>query len=69
MRKQMLENAAYEVATQVRTVEDSIDTSLAEIAELQSRMMHANSVAHAGFATIHRLPAPTFASSPELLGG
>lgn len=53
MRKQMLENAAYEVATQVRAVEDSIDTSLAEIAELQSRMMHANSVAHAGFATIH----------------
>ena len=53
MRKQMLENAAYEVATQVRAVEDSIDTTLAEIAELQSRMMHVNAVAHAGFATIH----------------
>ena len=41
MRKQMIENAAYEVATQVRAVEDSIDAALAEIAELQARMMHA----------------------------
>ena len=36
MRKQMIENAAYEVATQVRAVEDSIEAALAEIAELQS---------------------------------
>ena len=35
MRKQMIEIAAYEVATQVRAVEDSIETALAEIAELQ----------------------------------
>ena len=40
MRKQMIENAAYEVATQVRAVEDSIDAALTEIAELQSRVMH-----------------------------
>jgi DNA-binding FrmR family transcriptional regulator len=53
MRKQMIENAAYEVATQVRAVEDSIDSTLAEIAELQSRMMHANSVARVGPAPIH----------------
>ncbi|MEO8454206.1 MAG: hypothetical protein ABI454_03520 [Sphingomicrobium sp.] len=53
MRKQMIENAAYEVATQIRAVEDSIDSTLAEIAELQSRMMHANSVAHVGPAPIH----------------
>jgi hypothetical protein len=53
MRKQMIENAAYEVATQVRTVEDSIDGALAEIAELQARMMRASAVAHAGFGTIH----------------
>lgn len=53
MRKQMLENAAFEVATQVRTVEDSIDTTLAEIAELQARMMRINSVAHVGPAAIH----------------
>ena len=37
MRKQEMENAAYEVATQVRTVEDSIEAALAEIAELQSQ--------------------------------
>lgn len=53
MRKQMLENAAFEVATQVRTVEDSIDATLAEIAELQARMMRINSVAHVGPAAIH----------------
>ena len=53
MRKQMLENAAFEVATQVRTVEESIDCTLAEIAELQARMMRINSVAHVGPAAIH----------------
>jgi hypothetical protein len=53
MRKQMIENAAFEVATQVRAVEESIDSALAEIAELQARMMRANAVATAGFGTIH----------------
>jgi hypothetical protein len=53
MRKEMIENAAYEVATQVRAVEDSIDATLTEIAELQARMMHANSVARVGPAPIH----------------
>ena len=53
MRKQMLENAAFEVATQVRAVEDSIDSTLLEIAELQARMMRINSVAHVGPAPIH----------------
>lgn len=53
MRKQMLETAAFEVATQVRTVEDSIDSTLVEIAELQARMMRINSVAHVGPAAIH----------------
>jgi hypothetical protein len=53
MRKQLIETAAYEVATQVRTVEDSIDAALAEIAELQARMLRANAVAHAAFGTIH----------------
>ena len=35
MRKHLVQNAAYEVATQVRAVEDSIDAALAEIAELR----------------------------------
>ena len=51
MRKQMIENAAYEVATQVRAVEDSIEAALAELAELQARMVHAPS------------PSPASASS------
>ena len=53
MRKQQIENAAYEVATQVRAVEDTIDAALVEIAELQARMMHASSVAASGYGTIH----------------
>jgi hypothetical protein len=53
MRKQMIENAAFEVATQVRAVEDAIDSTLAEVAELQSRVMHVNSVAGVGPAPIH----------------
>jgi len=53
MRKQMIENAAFEVATQVRTVEDTVDAALAEIAELQARIMRANSVAGVGFAAVH----------------
>jgi chromosome segregation ATPase len=53
MRRHQIENAAYEVATQVRTVEDTIDAALAEIAELQARVMRANSVARTGFATAH----------------
>ena len=53
MRKQMIENAAYEVATQVRAVEDSIEGALAELAELQSKMVHARSVTGVGFITSH----------------
>jgi hypothetical protein len=51
MRKHMIENAAFEVATQVRSVEDSIDAALAEVAELQGRMMRARSVATTGAGT------------------
>ncbi len=53
MRKQMIESAAYEVATQVRAVEDCIDSTLTQIAELQSRVMHVNSIARVGPAPIH----------------
>ena len=53
MRKQMIENAAYEVATQVRAVEESIEAALAELAELQTRMINARSVTNAGFVTSH----------------
>ena len=53
MRKHQIESAAFEVATQVRAVEDSIDQALAEIAELQGRMIHARSVAGVGVMTGH----------------
>jgi hypothetical protein len=67
MRKQMIEHAAYEVATQVRTVEDSIDATLAEIAELQSRMMRVNSVAHVGPGAIHAALAEVSAALGSLI--
>ena len=51
MRKQMIENAAFEVANQVRSVEDSIDAALAEVAELQGRLMRARSLATVGVRT------------------
>jgi hypothetical protein len=53
MRKQAIENAAYEVATQVRAVEDSIESALAELAELQSRMVRARSTTGVGFVHSH----------------
>lgn len=53
MRKEMIETAAFAVATQIRDVEDCIDSTIGAIAELQSRVMHANSVAYVGPATVH----------------
>lgn len=49
MRKQMMENAAFDVAAQVRSVEESIEAALLEIADLQSKMIHARGVTGAGF--------------------
>ncbi len=68
MRKHQIENAAYEVATQVRAVEDSIDSALAEIAELQARIMRVNSVARAGFGTVHPVLEELAAAVSGLVG-
>lgn len=51
MRKQMIENAAFELAHQVRAVEDSIEAALIELAELQTRMVRARAVTNAAFVT------------------
>ena len=53
MRKQIIESAALGVAEQVRTVEDRIDSALAEIAELQGRLLRVVSVAGIGVRTGH----------------
>jgi hypothetical protein len=53
MRKHQIEDAAYEVATQVRAVEDSIEAALAELAELQVRMVRARAVTRAGMVSSH----------------
>jgi hypothetical protein len=65
MRKQIIENAAFEVAAQVRAVEDTIDSALNEIAELQARIMHVNSVAGVGYGVIH----PTLEKLAAAVGG
>ncbi|MES2119865.1 MAG: hypothetical protein V4513_04745 [Pseudomonadota bacterium] len=53
MRKQMMENAAFEVATQVRAVEESIEAVLVELAELQTRMVRARAATNANFVASH----------------
>lgn len=53
MRKQMIESAAFEVATQVRAVEDAIEGALAELAELQGRMVRARATMGVATATGH----------------
>ena len=53
MRKQLIESAAFDVATQVRTVEESIEAALGELAELQSRMVQARGITNANFVTSH----------------
>jgi hypothetical protein len=53
MRKQMIENAAFELAAQVRTAEESIETAIAQLAEVQVRMVHARSVTGAAFVASH----------------
>ena len=45
MRKQMIQDAAYDVATQTRVVEDGIEALLAEMAELQTKLVQASSCA------------------------
>jgi len=53
MRKQVIENAAFEVATQIRTVEDCIEDALLEIADLQSKMIRARASAGVSTSTGH----------------
>ena len=51
MRKHQIQTAAFDIATQVRAVEDTIDAALAEIAELQGRMVRARATMGVGVAT------------------
>lgn len=53
MRKQLIEQSAHAVATQVRAVEDSIEAALIELAELQSRLIRARSCTGVAVATGH----------------
>ncbi len=53
MRKQIIEHAAFEVATQIRTVEDRIEDALIEIADLQSKLLRARATAGVATSTGH----------------
>ena len=53
MRKHMIESAAFDVANQVRAVEDAIESALAEIADLQGRMIRARATMGVATATGH----------------
>jgi len=53
MRKQLIEQSAHAVATQIRAVEDSIEAALMELAELQTRLIRARSAAGVGVTTGH----------------
>ena len=53
MRKHVIETAALEVATQIRTVEDCIEDALAEIADLQAKMIRARATAGVATSTGH----------------
>jgi hypothetical protein len=68
MRKHQIQDAAFEVATQVRAVEDSIDTALAEIAELQARIMRVNAMAHTSYGTVHPVLEKVAAAVTGLVG-
>lgn len=54
MRKQMIQEAAYEVGVQVRLVEEKIENALEELAELQIRMIRARATANVATATGHQ---------------
>lgn len=68
MRKQNIENAALDVATQVRAVEDVIDEALAEIAELQGKMVRARSVTGIGVVHSHEAFAQIAGAVQALVG-
>ncbi|WP_114228548.1 MULTISPECIES: hypothetical protein [Sphingomonas] len=53
MRKQIIEQSAHAVATQIRAVEDSIEAALMELAELQSRLIRARSCTGVAIGTGH----------------
>jgi hypothetical protein len=53
MRRQTIESSAFEVAAQVRAVEDSIEAALIDLAQLQLGMIRARASAGLGISTGH----------------
>ncbi|WP_265569949.1 hypothetical protein [Sphingomicrobium nitratireducens] len=62
MRKQAVETAAWEVASQIRTVEEQIEEAIAQLAELQTRMIRARATANVNVALGHEALAKVASS-------
>ena len=52
MRKQAIWNAVHEVGIHTRAVEDLIESTLVELAELQSKVVQVSNVAGVSYATL-----------------
>lgn len=68
MRRQKIQQAAFEVQTQVRLVEDKIEDALEELAELQKLMIRARATANVATATGHQALEQVAESLQGLVG-
>lgn len=67
MRKHIIENAAYEVATQTRAVEDVIESALIELADLQTKVIRVSSVAGVCYSTLQECFERVAATTNDLV--
>jgi hypothetical protein len=67
MRKELIENAAYEIVTQTRAVEDIIEAALTELTELQARVIRISNVAGVSYSTLQESFERVAATTSELV--
>jgi hypothetical protein len=67
MRKQMVWDAAHDVALQTRTVEALIESALVELAELQSKLVRVNDVAGVSYSTLQESFEGIVATTSDLV--
>ena len=68
MRRQKIHQAAFDVQTQIRLVEDKIETALEELAELQKLMIRARATANVATSTGHQALEQVAESLQGLVG-
>ena len=67
MRKQEIWNAAHEVAIHTRAVEGLIESTLVELAELQSKLVRVSDVAGVSYTTLQQSFEGIAATTSELV--